>query len=61
MKTNGIGKQKLSVKVVSSSGEQRIYVTEYVKNGKKPYTASLTESLTKKNALELGLLLFRWR
>ena len=59
MKINGIGKQKLSVRVVSSSGEQRIYVTEYVKNGKKPFTASLTEPLTKKQALELGLLLIK--
>jgi hypothetical protein len=54
-----IGKQKLSVKVVSYSGKQSIYITEHVKNAMLPYRASLTEALTKKQALALGLLLIK--
>jgi hypothetical protein len=54
-----IGKQKLSVEVVSCRGKQNIYITEHVNNGPKPYRAPLTEPLMKKQALALGLLLIK--
>ena len=57
MKTNVIGKQKLSVETVSSRG---IFITEQVSNPPRlPYRAILIGDLTKKQALELGLLLIK--
>lgn len=51
-----IGKQDLSVVQYTNVS---IHITEHVKNGKRPYRASIVDGLTKKQALALGLLLIK--
>ena len=51
-----IGKQKLSVVVLNSNA---INITELVSAGNKSYRPCVIDSLTKKQALTLGLLLIK--
>jgi hypothetical protein len=53
---NGIGKQKLSVVVLN---DDAISITELVSAGNKSYRPCVIDSLTKKQALALGLLLIK--